>query len=129
MSFSVALVRAALAARITIALSTAALPRGAAKTARIRLDHLYPERRFDPRGHSTDYRRSIAMASAEEFRTIAVSFETWARTASTRAERRDFLEMAKTMRQAAGELDASAATVRQLDRRKTQAPNPPRSAG
>ena len=69
------------------------------------------------------------MASADEFRAMAVSFEEWARTAASRLERKDFLEMAKTMRQAAAELDASAASVRQLDRRKIQAPNPPRSAG
>ena len=69
------------------------------------------------------------MASADEFRAMAVSFETWARAATTKTERRDFLEMANTVRHAAGELDASAATVRQLDQRRIRAPNPPRSAG
>jgi hypothetical protein len=67
------------------------------------------------------------MASADEFRAMAVSFEAWAQTAATKAERRDFLEMAKTMRQAAADLDASAATVRQ--QRRTRAPKSPRSAG
>ena len=62
------------------------------------------------------------MASAEEFRAIAGTFEKWARTALTKAERRDFLEMAKTMRQAAAELDASAATVLQLDQRRRSKP-------
>ena len=54
---------------------------------------------------------------------MAVSFEKWAEIAPTKAERRDFLEMAKTMRQAAADLEASADTVRELDQRK------PRSAG
>jgi hypothetical protein len=52
------------------------------------------------------------MANADEFRAMAVSFEEWARITKSAFERRDYLEMAKTMRQAAAELDASAATVR-----------------
>jgi hypothetical protein len=48
------------------------------------------------------------MANADEFRAMALSFESWARSSATEAERKDFLEMAKTMRQAAAELDASA---------------------
>jgi hypothetical protein len=69
------------------------------------------------------------MASADEFRAMAVSFDVWARTAATKAERRDFLEMAKTLRQAAAELDASAGTLRELHQRRQHAPNLPRSAG
>jgi len=69
------------------------------------------------------------MASADELRAMAVSFETWARTAKTNAERRDFLEMANRLRQAAGELDASAGTLRELHQRRQHAPKPPRSAG
>jgi hypothetical protein len=61
------------------------------------------------------------MASASEFRDMATSFEWWARTATTKAERRDFLEMAETVRQAAAELDASADTVRRFDQPKKQA--------
>jgi hypothetical protein len=69
-------------------------------------------------GDHLEMRRLLAMASTEEFRAMAVTFEKWAQTAPTKAERRDFLEMAKTMRQAAAELDASAATVLQLDQRR-----------
>ena len=54
---------------------------------------------------------------------MAVAFEEWAEIAPTKAERRDVLEMAKTIRQAAADLEASADTVRELDQRK------PRSAG
>jgi hypothetical protein len=64
------------------------------------------------------------MAKADEFRAMAVSFEEWARITKSGFERRDYLEMAKTMRQAAAELDASAATFRQtLHRRKTTSYN------
>jgi hypothetical protein len=60
------------------------------------------------------------MTSADEFRAMAVSFETWARTTKSTFERRDYLEMAKSVRQAAAELDASARTVRHaLKDRKT----------
>ena len=61
------------------------------------------------------------MASADKFRAIAESFEACARTAASKTEQKDFLEMAKTMRKAAAELDASAATVRQtVHRRKSK---------
>jgi hypothetical protein len=51
------------------------------------------------------------MTKADEFRRMAVSFEEYARSAETEAERRDFLDMARTMRQAADKLEASAAAV------------------
>jgi hypothetical protein len=53
---------------------------------------------------------------------MAVLFDKWAQTAASKEERRDFLEMATTMRQAAAKLDASAATVRQLDQRGRSKP-------
>jgi hypothetical protein len=53
------------------------------------------------------------MPNADELRAMAVSFEAWARVTTSAFERRDYLEMAKTVRQAAAELDASARTVRQ----------------
>jgi hypothetical protein len=57
-------------------------------------------------------------STADDFRAMMVSFETWAQIAPTALERRDFLEMARTMRDAVAELDASAATVkRALNRR------------
>jgi hypothetical protein len=46
------------------------------------------------------------MMRADEFREIAESFELWARSAKTEAERRDFLDMADRMRRAADDLDA-----------------------
>ena len=70
-----------------------------------------------------------APTSADEFRALAASFERWAQIAATKAERRDFLEMAKTARRSATERDANGSTVRQLDRRRTHSQNPPRSAG
>ena len=54
------------------------------------------------------------MSRADEFRAMAVKFESWARSSKSRFEQNDFLLMAKTMRQAAAELDASALTVRQV---------------
>jgi|tagenome__1003787_1003787.scaffolds.fasta_scaffold9151374_1 hypothetical protein len=69
------------------------------------------------------------MASADEFRAVAESFEKLVQTAVSKAEGRDFLDMAKTMRRAAAELDASARTVRQLDEPENSTRNPPRSAG
>jgi hypothetical protein len=69
------------------------------------------------------------MASAGEYRASAEQCEEFARLAPTLEEKRDLLETARALKKAAAELDASAATVRQLDRRKTHAPNPPRSAG
>jgi hypothetical protein len=62
------------------------------------------------------------MARADEYRAMAVLFEKWAQTAASKEERRDFLEMAKTMRRAAAELDASTATVRQLDQCRRSKP-------
>ena len=59
------------------------------------------------------------MASADELRAMAVSFEEWARTTKSSFERRDYLEMARTVRQAAAELDASAATVRKIPHPKS----------
>ena len=73
-------------------------------------------------------RKQLPLARADEYRVLACSFEAWAETAATAAERQDFLKMAMTMRNAAAELDASAATVRQLEQHKKYA-NPPRSAG
>jgi hypothetical protein len=61
------------------------------------------------------------MAKADEFRASAVLFESWARSSATKLERKDFLAIARTLRQAAAELDLRAATVRQLrspDQRK-----------
>ena len=69
------------------------------------------------------------MASADEFRAVAESFEKLVQTAVSKAEGRDFLDMAKTMRRAAAELDASAGTVRRLKHRDTAAQSPQRSAG
>jgi hypothetical protein len=43
------------------------------------------------------------MAKADEFRAAALSFENWARSTASEAERKDFLDMAKTLRQAAAE--------------------------
>jgi hypothetical protein len=57
-------------------------------------------------------------STADDFRALMVSFETWVRTAPTALERRDFLEMARTMRDAVAELDASAATVKRALKRR-----------
>jgi hypothetical protein len=70
------------------------------------------------RGRDAEMRKQLPLASADEYRALASSFEAWAETAATAAERQDFLKIAMTMRNAAAELDASAATVRQLEQRK-----------
>jgi hypothetical protein len=51
------------------------------------------------------------MTKADEFREMAVSFEEYARSAETEPERRDFLDMARTMRQATAKLEARAAAA------------------
>ena len=70
------------------------------------------------------------MASADDYRASAEQCEEFARLAPNPDEKRDLLATARALRKAAAELEASAATVRQLDQRqRSHAPNTPRSAG
>jgi len=62
------------------------------------------------------------MASAEEFRASAEQCEDFARSAPTLEEKRDLLDTARALREAAAELDASTATVRQLNQRRRSKP-------
>jgi hypothetical protein len=62
------------------------------------------------------------MATVDDYRESAEECEALARSASTVEEKIDLLDTARALRQAAAELEASAATVRQLDQRKRYKP-------